>query len=97
MPTEATIDIVSKAIDHRFGQAGPSLVMQEHRDGQPRDVLLGSDCFVTVPTKLEAGHHQYATFVYFDNPQVVFYDQHKWFWLILLYALSYHGIFSRFN
>ena len=90
MPTEATIDDVGKAIDH---QAGPSLVKQEHREGQPRDVLLGLDCFFTVPTKLEVSHRQYTTFVYFEDPRVVICDQCEWLWLILLHASSYHGIF----
>ena len=63
MPTEATIDNVGKAIDHRFRQAGPSTIKKEHSNGQPRGVLLGSDCFVTVPrlTRLEVDHHQYTT------------------------------------
>ena len=81
------------AINHHFRQAGPSLIKQEHSDSQAYSVLLGPDCFVAIPTKLEAAHRQYATFVYFEDPCVGICDQREWLWLILLHASSYCGIF----
>ena len=51
-------------------------------------MLLGPDCFVTVPTRLEVGYHQYATSVYFDDPRAVGCDQCKWLWLSILLHVS---------
>ena len=59
----------------------------------PTLLELDAACNCNIPTKLEAGHCQYATFVYFKDLHVDICDQREWLWLILLLALSYHCIF----
>ena len=47
--TRAKMDDINKAIDDAFRKLGHSSVKQEQREAV-RCVLLGRDCFVTVPT-----------------------------------------------